>query len=133
MLANIDLLLSQSEEDARRLIAIGASADRVHVGGNLKFEVKPPARGELHARLADVIQRGSIGPVIVAGSTLEGEESMLLDAFGAVRESYPQALLLLAPRHPERFDSVAALLASSGFPFSGDHSCPTSHSLQRQG
>ena len=53
VLADVDLLLAQSEEDARRLVAIGAPAERVHVGGNLKFEVKPPARGEIHAWLAD--------------------------------------------------------------------------------
>jgi 3-deoxy-D-manno-octulosonic-acid transferase len=117
VLANVDLLLAQSEEDARRLIAIGAPTERVHEGGNLKFEVKPPARGEIHARLAEAIQRDSIGPVILAGSTLEGEDAMLIDAFTAVRERHPQALLLLAPRHPERFDSAASLLASSGLPF----------------
>ena len=117
VLAEVDLLLAQSEEDARRLVAIGAPAERVHVGGNLKFEVKPLARGELHAWLADVIQHGSIGPVIVAGSTLEGEEAMLLDAFRALRERYSQAMLILAPRHPERFDPVAALLALSAVSF----------------
>ncbi len=117
VLADVDLVLAQSEEDARRLISIGAPAERVHVGGNLKFEVKPPARGEIHKRFADAVQRHSIGPVIVAGSTLEGEESMLLDAFCAVRERYSQAMLMLAPRHPQRFDSVAALLASSGLPY----------------
>ena len=89
----------------------------MHVGGNLKFEVKPPARGEIHARLADVIHAAGIGPVIVAGSTLEGEEAMLIDAFRAVRKRYAQAMLVLAPRHPERFESVVALLASSGLPF----------------
>jgi 3-deoxy-D-manno-octulosonic-acid transferase len=114
VLADVDLLLTQSEEDARRLVTIGAPAERVHVGGNLKFEVKPPARGEFHMRIADAIQRSSIGPVIVVGSTLEGEEAMLLEAFRAVRERYSLAMLILAPRHPERFDSVAALLASSG-------------------
>jgi 3-deoxy-D-manno-octulosonic-acid transferase len=117
VLADVNLLLAQSEEDARRLVAIGAPAERVHVGGNLKFDVKPPAQGEIHKRFADAIQRDSISPVIVAGSTLEGEESMLLDAFRAVRERYSHAMLMLAPRHPERFDSVAALLASSGLPY----------------
>ncbi len=117
VLSDVDLLLAQSEEDARRLVAIGAPAERVHVGGNLKFEVKPPARSDIHARMADMIQRDSIGPVIVAGSTLEGEEAMLLDAFRAVRERYSQAMLILAPRHPERFDSVVALLSSSGLPY----------------
>ena len=117
VLSNVDLLLAQSEEDGRRLVAIGAPAERVHVGGNLKLEVKPPARGQIHAWLADANQREGIGPVIVAGSTLEGEETMLLEAFRAVRDRYGQAMLVLAPRHPERFDSVAAVLASSGLPF----------------
>ncbi len=117
VLANVDVLLAQSEEDARRLVAIGAPAGRVHVGGNLKFDVRPPARTEINDRLAEAIKRDGIGPVILAGSTLEGEESMLLEAFRAVRERYPQAMLLLATRHPERFDSVVALLASSGITF----------------
>ncbi len=117
VLSDVDLLLAQSEEDARRLVAIGAPAERAHVGGNLKFEVKPPPRGEIHTRLGDAIQRDSIGPVIVAGSTLEGEEAMLLDAFRAIRNRYRQAVLILAPRHPERFDSVAELLPLSGLPF----------------
>ena len=116
VLANVDLLLAQSEEDARRLVAIGAPAQRVHVGGNLKFEVKPPARGEFHTSLAEAIHRDKVGPVMVAGSTLEGEDAMLVDAFRAVRGRYTKAMLILAPRHPERFDSVAALLAASGLP-----------------
>ncbi len=117
VLANVDLLLAQSEEDARRLVAIGAPAERVHVGGNLKFDVKPPARTEINNRLGETITRDGLGPIIIAGSTLEGEEAMLLEAFRAVRERYAQAMLLLATRHPERFDSVAALLASSGLTF----------------
>lgn len=117
VLANVDLLLTQSEEDERRLVAIGAHPERVHVGGNLKFEVRPPARGEIHGRLAEAIQRDSIGPVIVAGSTLEGEEAMVVDAFRAVRERYTQSMMILAPRHPERFDSVATLLGSSGLAY----------------
>jgi 3-deoxy-D-manno-octulosonic-acid transferase len=117
VLANVDLLLAQSEEDARRLVAIGAPAERVHVGGNLKFDVKPPARTEINSRLAETIRRDGIGPVIVAGSTLEGEEAMLLEAFRTLRAHYSQAMLLLATRHPERFDGVAALLLSSGLLF----------------
>ncbi len=117
VLSSVDLFLAQSEEDARRLVAIGAPVERVHVGGNLKFDVKPPARAEIVGQIAETIQRDEIGPVIVAGSTLEGEEAMLLEAFHAVREHYARAMLLLAPRHPERFDAVASLLAASGLRF----------------
>jgi 3-deoxy-D-manno-octulosonic-acid transferase len=117
VLANVDLLLAQSEEDARRLVAIGAPGERVHVGGNLKFEAKPPARSKIHSWLADSIQRDGLGPVLVAGSTLEGEEAMVLEAFCVIRDRYPQTMLVLAPRHPERFDAVAALIVSSRLPF----------------
>ena len=114
ILQDVDLFLAQSDEDARRLIQIGARAERVNVGGNLKFEVKPPARAAIASQVSAAMQREKLGPVIVAGSTLDGEESMLVDAFHAVIARYPSALLLLAPRHPERFDAVANLLESSG-------------------
>ena len=112
---NVQLFLAQSEEDARRLIQIGAPADRVQVSGNLKFEVKPPAETPIVGQLKTAIAREEIGPVIVAGSTLEGEETMLLEAFRPrVAGRYSGTTLLLAPRHPERFATVATLLAASG-------------------
>lgn len=117
VLANVDMFLAQTEEDARRLVAIGAAAGRIGVGGNLKFEVRPPAETAAVALLKAAIAQQQLGPVIVAGSTLEGEEAMLLAMLRAGRERYSDALLLLAPRHPERFESVAVLLAQSGVPF----------------
>ena len=63
------------------------------------------------------MDREEIGPLLVAGSTLEGEEVMLLEMFRQVASRYPGALLVLAPRHPERFEAVASLLASSGLRF----------------
>ena len=114
IMQNVQLFLAQSDEDARRLIQIGAPADRVHVSGNLKFEVRPPVRSELVSRLAAALEREGIGPLLVAGSTLDGEEAMLLDTFRQVMLRYPGALLVLAPRHPERFEPVASLLDSSG-------------------
>jgi 3-deoxy-D-manno-octulosonic-acid transferase len=118
VLSDVSLFLAQTEEDKRRLVAIGAPVERLEVGGNLKFDVKvSPGRTEIANRIVGLAKRENFGPVIVAGSTLEGEEGMLLQAFRAVREQYPQSLLLLAPRHPERFETVASLLASSGVPF----------------
>jgi len=114
VMQNVDLFLAQSKEDARRLIQIGAVSGRVHVGGNLKFEVKPHATPAIVGLLAAAIRQEEIGPLLVAGSTLEGEEAMLLDTFRQVSARYPAAMLLLAPRHPERFETVAALLAASG-------------------
>lgn len=114
VLENVQLFLAQSEADAQRLVQMGAAADRVHVTGNLKFEVKPLAKSELVTQFADAVNAGEVGPVLVAGSTLEGEEAMLLETFRQVAARYPRALLVLAPRHPERFEPVASLLAASG-------------------
>ncbi len=117
VMQNIDLFLAQSEEDARRLVQIGAAAERVQISGNLKFEVKPPAKSAIAPPLRAAIEREAIAPVLVAGSTLEGEEAMLIEMFRQVLNRCPSALLVLAPRHPERFEPVAALVASSGLRF----------------
>jgi 3-deoxy-D-manno-octulosonic-acid transferase len=114
VMQNIDVLLAQSEEDAKRLVQIGAAADRVRVSGNLKFEVKPHARPAIVDTFLSALEREDIGPIVVAGSTLEGEEMLLLETFRHVAAKYPGALLVLAARHPERFAAVASLLATSG-------------------
>ena len=113
VLQNVQLFLAQSEEDARRLVQMGAPAERVHVSGNLKFEVKPPAKPELMLRFTAALEHEEVGPLLVAGSTLEGEEAMLLETFRQLAPQFPDALLVLAPRHPERFAAVASLLDSS--------------------
>jgi 3-deoxy-D-manno-octulosonic-acid transferase len=95
-------------------VQIGASAEHVQVSGNLKFEVKPPAKPAIVEPFQNALSREEIGPVIVAGSTLEGEEVMLLEMFRQVVARHPGALLVLAPRHPERFPAVASLEPSSG-------------------
>jgi 3-deoxy-D-manno-octulosonic-acid transferase len=114
VLRNIDVFLAQSEQDAQRLMAMGADASRVKVAGNLKFDVKPPGEVPLVAQLRDALARGGTSHVIVAGSTLAGEEEVLLNAFGAVLQQHPKAAMVLAPRHPERFAAVADLLAARG-------------------
>ena len=114
VMRNVDVFLAQSDEDARRLVQIGAPAERVRVGGNLKFEVKAPERPPILDAFEAALQREEIGPLLVAGSTLEGEEAMLIDCFRQVVDRYPGALLVLAPRHPERFETVVALVAASG-------------------
>ena len=114
VMQDVQLFLAQSEEDAHRLVQIGAPAERVHVSGNLKFEVKLPKQSKLVSLIKATLEREEIGPVLVAGSTLDGEEAMLLETFRQVASRYPGALLVLAPRHHERFEPVASLLASSG-------------------
>jgi 3-deoxy-D-manno-octulosonic-acid transferase len=117
ILRNFDLLLAQTEEDRRRLLAIGAVPDRVRVVGNLKFEVTPPAASPILAELRSQLAVTDAEPVVVFGSTVEGEEALLLPAFRIVLDKFPRALLVLAPRHPERFALVADLLNASGLHF----------------
>jgi len=112
VLQAIDVFLAQTEEDARRLREIGAPAKRVQVTGNLKFDVPPPPMPAIVASLQAAL-RGA-GPAIVCGSTMEGEEPLLLRAFESILASHPRAVMLLAPRHPQRFSEVARLLESLG-------------------
>ena len=113
VLWEVDLFLTQTGEDAQRLRDIGAPTERVRVSGNLKFDVRPNAQPALIAGLRTAIGKDS--PVIVCGSTAEGEEEPLLVAFQAVQRQFPAVVMILAPRHPERFEKVAALIASQGF------------------
>ena len=120
VLRNVGLFVAQTEEDAARLRQIGAAAERVQVGGNLKYDVRAadaPGAEAIRRTLRDVREQVPREQVIVAGSTVEGEEEMVLAAFREVRARFPRAVLILAPRHPERFPAVAALLERSGIPW----------------
>jgi 3-deoxy-D-manno-octulosonic-acid transferase len=110
VLRDIDLFLAQTEEDARRLRDIGAPAEHVRVSGNLKFDVVAPAAPAIVASLRSAFQQAGAGPVVVCGSTVEQEEGLLLRAFENVLASHPRAVMILAPRRPERFEEVARLL-----------------------
>ena len=108
-LLDANRFLAQTGEDARRLVALGAPENVVEIGGNLKFDVPPSARNHLAGWLAEQAAGGRRSPVIVAGSVVAGEEEAVLDAFARVRDRFPKALLVLAPRKPERFDAAADL------------------------
>jgi len=110
LLANVDLFLAQTQEDAARLQDIGANPERVRVTGNLKFDIPLPDPPAIVESLRRSIAAAGAGPVLVCGSTVEGEESLLLKAFENLLVQYPQAVMILAARHPERFGAVAALL-----------------------
>ncbi|HEY6306330.1 MAG TPA: 3-deoxy-D-manno-octulosonic acid transferase [Candidatus Angelobacter sp.] len=112
VLAEVDLFLAQTEEDARRLREIGAAAERVQVSGNLKFDVRSASVTPLQEALRRAFTQDA--PVIVCGSTAEGEEGLLLQAFQEVLRKHPSAVMVLAPRHPERFDRVAGLVTDKG-------------------
>jgi len=110
MLAHVDLFLAQTEQDSARLKSIGAAAGRVQVAGNLKFDVGSSAPPPIVESLRRSLAAEGAGPVLVCGSTVEGEEPPLVKAFENVRVEHPRAVMVLAPRRPERFDEVAILL-----------------------
>jgi len=107
---------AQTQSDAARFVALGAAEGSVRVTGNVKFDLQiPEATVAAGRELRDRCAAGR--PVWIAGSTHEGEESAALAAHATIRTRYPSALLLLVPRHPQRFEAVRALLASSGRPY----------------
>src|SRR6266849_5983346 len=114
-LANVDVFLAQTDEDRKRLIEIGAPESKVTVAGNLKFDVAPPPSPAIVASLRESFIHSGAGPVLVCGSTLEGEEGLLLSAFRNILVNQPKAVMILAPRHPERFLEVAELVEELGF------------------
>ena len=116
-LSGVDLFLAQTEGDRRRLIEIGAPRERIEVTGNLKFDLVAPAELPIVDQIRSGLRAAEAGPVVVAGSTVEGEEPLVLAAFDDVVDRFPRAVLLLAPRHPERFEEVARLLERRGLRF----------------
>lgn len=110
-LANVNCVGAQTENDAERVRALGAT--QVEVTGSIKFEMDVPT--DLVAKAAAL--RSSFGerPVWVAASTRDGEEEYVLNAFAQLRERIPRLLLVLVPRHPERFDTVAKLCLQRRF------------------
>jgi 3-deoxy-D-manno-octulosonic-acid transferase len=114
-LENVDCFLAQTEEDRRRLIEIGAPEPKVTVAGNLKFDVAPPPSPAIVASLREGFRHSRAGPVLVCGSTLDNEEGSLLSAFRNILANHPKAVMILAPRHPERFAEVAELVEKLSF------------------
>jgi 3-deoxy-D-manno-octulosonic-acid transferase len=119
VVGNVDLFLAQTYQDRSRLTELGAPESRVEVTGNLKFELEPGSPPALVANLRDSFETTNAWPILVCGSTVDDEEErMLLQAFQSILASHPRAVMILAPRHPERFAAVAALLESFGIKFS---------------
>ncbi|MEP7272820.1 MAG: 3-deoxy-D-manno-octulosonic acid transferase [Acidobacteriota bacterium] len=108
----------QGEADAKRARALGAPADRVSVCGNLKYDSKPAAQRMPDSPVEALVRflSSSQAPLVIAGSTAEGEEQLVIAAFKKVQQvaGLEHARLLIAPRHPERFEKVAQLLDGSG-------------------
>ncbi len=120
VLADIDCFAMQSRESADRLIDLGAEPARVSVTGNLKFDslraaAVAPGSDRAKPRVLRFFDVPESRPIVIAGSTMRGEETVVLKAFERVRASAPRALLVVAPRHPERFDEVERLARAEGF------------------
>jgi len=114
VMSQINLIAAQSQSDAARLIGLGAQLDAVHVTGSVKFDMHLPASIK---EQGEVLRRdwGVNRSIWIAASTRQGEDEQILDAFAQVCHARPEALLVLVPRHPERFDSVAALCEKRGY------------------
>ena len=110
-LANVSHVGAQTGDDAERLRALGAT--RIEVTGSIKFEIDVPA--DIAAKALTLRSGFGDRPVWVAASTRVGEEEFVLDAFAQLRARLPRLLLVLVPRHPERFDAVAKLCQQHGF------------------
>ncbi len=110
-----DAIMTQSMRDLERFVGTGADPRVVRVGGNLKYDI--PAAADVPETLKEYL-KASIGkPLIVAGSTREGEERPVIAAFQRVLEETPDARLVLAPRRPDRCDEAAAELTAAGLTF----------------
>ncbi|TYP00045.1 3-deoxy-D-manno-octulosonic-acid transferase [Geothermobacter ehrlichii] len=116
LLKKIVLFGMQTELDAERVRRLGAPPERIRVTGNLKFDMAVPeiGDGEL-ARFRSLLGLAPEAPVLVAGSTHQGEEELLLQAFEVCRAAHPALRLVLVPRHPERAAEVGELVRSRGF------------------
>jgi 3-deoxy-D-manno-octulosonic-acid transferase len=119
VLADVDKFCMQGEESARRIIELGADRSRVSVTGSLKFDsleipgIAGADRGR--NRVLRYFRMGAERPVVIAASTLKGEEEPVLEAFQRIRATWGTALLIIAPRKPERFDEVERLAGRAGW------------------
>lgn len=110
-LSGVSVIGAQSDDDAARLRALGAA--RVTVTGSIKFELSVP--DDITSRARDLRTGFGNRPVWIAASTRDGEEVHVLDAFSVLTQQYPELLLVLVPRHPERFETVARLCMQRGY------------------
>lgn len=120
VLADVDRFCMQTEESARRVVDIGADPAKVVVTGSLKFDSldipgAPTVDGRGQNRVLRYFRMSSGRPVIIAGSTMREEEQIVLQAFRRIKSSTANPLLLIAPRHPERFAEVAQLARDQAF------------------
>ncbi|MBI4697537.1 MAG: 3-deoxy-D-manno-octulosonic acid transferase, partial [Nitrospirae bacterium] len=107
----MDFLSVQSLIDAERMISIGANKYKIEIMGNFKFDIEPGR--EEPASWPEALK----GRIVLAGSTHRGEDEIILDAFGNAKRDIPDLILILAPRHPERFNEVEDILRKRGLSY----------------
>lgn len=112
-LRTVTCVAAQSQDDAARFIELGARPEQVQALGNLKFDIHPPDPAAMLQAFGSHVPAQR--PVWIAASTHEGEEQAVIDIHTRLRERHPQALLLWAPRHPERFGRVESLAREQGW------------------
>jgi 3-deoxy-D-manno-octulosonic-acid transferase len=108
------LIAVQTQQDKQRFLQLGANPKQLHAIGNLKYEINLPASTREQAEAMRSMWNPS-RPVWIAASTHQGEDEIVINAAKQVRGEFPDLLLILVPRHPERFDRVTALCQRSGF------------------
>jgi 3-deoxy-D-manno-octulosonic-acid transferase len=113
LLNKIDKILCLHDDDAQRFIAIGAQQHQIAVTGSIKYDITIANTVFEHAQNLRQ-QLGAQRPIFVAASTHQGEDEQVLDAYQAVLQQYPDAMIIIVPRHPQRFDSVAKLAIERG-------------------
>lgn len=114
LLQQITHILAQTQTDADHFIQIGCETNKVSVAGNIKFAITPPTHIKAEAKQLRQ-QWGEQRPVLIAASTHPGEEEILLTAFKNIKQEIPELLLLLVPRHPERFQPAINLCKKLGY------------------
>lgn len=108
MLRHVSCVAAQTVDDANRLVELGVAQDKMHITGSLKFDLTIPPELIEKAKVLRA-QMGADRPVIIAASTHDGEDKIILQSYLELRREFPNLLLILVPRHPERFNSVAQL------------------------
>lgn len=116
--SRVSLFLARSEEDLEKALHAGVNAERAEVSGNIKFDLAPALMdGQFISKLKEAVGVAPGTRVITAGSTHPGEEEIILGAYQALADEFDGLKLVIAPRHPERFGEVEALLKKSGIDF----------------
>ncbi len=129
VLRRLDMIAAQDDTTAERFLALGARAEATHATGSLKFDgVEADRNNPRTTELRSLAGFANGDTVFLAGSTQEPEERYALDAYRGLAEEFPNLRLVLVPRHPERFDSVAAMLDESGLTWTRRSSLSNPHS-----